>query len=68
MVEFLYNLFWFPMFSIEFIINVGLWVLFGYLAYEGYQKYIKDNNRGQWARAGTGDTTIQGAQFTSLLL
>jgi hypothetical protein len=47
MVEFLYNLFWFPMFSIEFIINVGLWVLFGYLAYEGYQKYIKDNNRGQ---------------------
>ena len=45
-MEFLYNLFWFPMFSIEFIINVGLWVTFGYLAYEGYQKYIKDNNRG----------------------
>jgi hypothetical protein len=40
MIDFLYNLFWLPMFSIEFIINVGLWVTFGYLAYEGYNKYI----------------------------
>jgi len=38
-MDILYNVFWFPMFSIEFIINVGLWVAFGYLAYEGYRKY-----------------------------
>jgi hypothetical protein len=44
-MDFLYNLFWLPMFSIEFIFNVGLWVLFGYLVYEGIKKY-QDNNRG----------------------
>jgi len=38
-MEILYNVFWFPMFSIEFIVNVFLWVVFGYLGYEGIKKY-----------------------------
>jgi len=38
-MEILINLFWLPMNSIEFIINVGLWGLVGYLVVEGVTKY-----------------------------
>ncbi len=38
-MEFLYNLFWFPMNSIEFLFNIALWTLAGYIVYEGIRKY-----------------------------
>jgi hypothetical protein len=38
-MEFLYNLFWFPMNSIEFLFNIAIWVLVGYIVYEGIRKY-----------------------------
>ena len=33
-MEFLINLFWFPINSIEFIFNLGLWALIAYGIYE----------------------------------
>ena len=38
-MDFLYNLFWLPMNSIELLFNIGLWVLLGYVIYEGVRKY-----------------------------
>ena len=38
MTEFLYNLFWLPMNSIELVFNIGLWVLLGYLILEALKK------------------------------
>ena len=38
-MEFIYNLFWFPMNSIEFLFNIALWALFGYCVYEAIKKY-----------------------------
>ncbi len=38
-MEFLYNLFWFPINSIELVFNLGLWALIGYGIYEGVRKY-----------------------------
>ncbi len=40
-MEFLTNLFWFPLESLSFIFNVGLWALLGYAIYEG-AKQLKD--------------------------
>ena len=40
-MEFLTNLFWFPLESLLFIFNVGLWALLGYGIYEGV-KQLKD--------------------------
>ena len=37
-MEFLYNLFWLPINSIEFLFNIGLWVLLGYLILELFRK------------------------------
>ena len=44
-MEFLYNLFWFPMNSIEFLFNIALWTLAGYIVYEGIRKY-KEQQQG----------------------
>ena len=38
-MEFLNNLFWLPMNSIELIFNIGLWVLFGYVIFEAIRQY-----------------------------
>ena len=38
-MEFLYNLFWFPINSIELVFNLGLWALISYGIYEGVRKY-----------------------------
>ena len=38
-MEFLSNLFWFPVNSIEFIFNIALWALLVYGIYEGIKKY-----------------------------
>ena len=38
-MDFLYNLFWLPMNSIELIFNIGLWGLVGWLTYEAIRKY-----------------------------
>jgi len=38
-MDFLYNLFWFPINSSVFLINVGLWGLVGYLTYEAILRY-----------------------------
>ena len=38
-MDFLIDLFWFPINSIEFILNIGLWALLVYMIYEGIKKY-----------------------------
>ena len=38
-MDFLYNLFWLPINSIELFFNLGLWALVGYGIYEGVRKY-----------------------------
>jgi hypothetical protein len=38
-MDFLNNLFWLPINSIELIFNIGLWVLVGYVIFEAIQKY-----------------------------
>ncbi len=38
-MEFLYNLFWLPVNSIELLFNIGLWVLLGYIIFEAIRKY-----------------------------
>ena len=38
-MEFLINLFWFPMNSIELIFNLGLWALIGYGIYEAIRNF-----------------------------
>jgi hypothetical protein len=38
-MEFLNNLFWLPMNSIELIFNIGLWALIGYVIFEAIRKY-----------------------------
>ncbi len=42
-MEFLYNLFWFPLNTLYFAVNVGLWLLMGYIVYEAIRqiKYFK---------------------------
>ena len=40
-MEFLNNLFWLPMNSIELIFNIGLWVIVGYVIFETIRKYRK---------------------------
>ena len=41
-MDFLYNLFWLPINSAEFLFNIGLWGLFGYLIYGYYIWYTKN--------------------------
>jgi hypothetical protein len=38
-MEFLNNLFWLPINSIELIFNIGLWVFVGYVIFETIRKY-----------------------------
>ena len=38
-MDFLTNLFWLPINSLELIFNLGLWALVGYIIYEGVRKY-----------------------------
>ncbi len=38
-MEFLTNLFWLPINSLELIFNLGLWALVGYIIYEGVRKF-----------------------------
>tara|TARA_X000001036_G_scaffold243863_1_gene227529 strand:- start:1165 stop:1296 length:132 start_codon:yes stop_codon:yes gene_type:complete len=38
-MDFLWNLFWLPINSIELLFNIGLWVLIGYGIYEGVRKF-----------------------------
>ncbi len=40
-MEFLYNLFWFPLNTLYFVINVVLWLLVAYMIYEAIRKLIK---------------------------
>ncbi len=59
-MEFLYNLFWFPLNTLYFAVNVGLWLLMGYIVYEAIRqiKYFKQqgvNYLGQ----GTGVRTYE---------
>ena len=37
-MDFLWNLFWLPINSIELLFNIGLWVLLGYLILELFRK------------------------------
>jgi hypothetical protein len=37
-MEFLYNLFWFPLNTLYFVVNVGLWILVAYIIYEAIRK------------------------------
>jgi hypothetical protein len=38
-MEFINNLFWLPINSIELIFNIGLWVLIGWIIFESVRKY-----------------------------
>ena len=36
------ELFWFPLNSLTFVLNCGLWVLIGYIIYEAVKKITND--------------------------
>ena len=37
-MEFLYNLFWFPLNTLYFAVNLSLWLLVAYIIYEAIMK------------------------------
>ena len=66
-MDFLINLFWFPINSIEFLFNIALWALLVYMIYEGIRKY-KEQQQGLRLGQGQGIDLIQRGQFILALV
>jgi hypothetical protein len=47
-MEFLTKLFWFPLESLSFLFNIGLWVLLGYIIYQGIVQFKELSEKNGW--------------------